>query len=153
MSEFETHRALGIDYGSTRIGLAVSDPSGTIATGLKTIKNSHSAYDEIARIVAENDITVIVIGLPVPLKGGDSKKTQEVRRFRSELQNTVNVPIVFQDERYTSKDAMDTMISMNTTRKQRRDKGRIDEMAAALILQYFLDENRKAQNEDTNGRE
>ncbi len=145
-------RALGIDFGSRRIGLALSDPSGTIATGYKTIECSGSVYDEIAGIVKDKDVAVVVIGLPVSLKGGDSRKTEEVRRFTAKLKKKLNVPVVLQDERFTSKDAMTTMIAMNTTRKQRRDKGRIDEMAAAIILQSFLNAERNRQNENNHGR-
>jgi putative holliday junction resolvase len=152
VNRIESKRILGIDFGSTRIGLALSDPSGTIATGFKTINNTTTVYDEIAGIVTDHEIAVIVIGLPVSLQGGDTKKTEEVRRFSSELRKRIPVPIVFQDERFTSRDAMATMIAMNTTRKQRRNKGRIDEMAAAIILQAFLDTERARQKKDNHGR-
>ncbi len=138
MSEQQEKRILGIDFGSRRIGLALSDPSRTIATGYKTIQFNNAVYDEIAAIVDLKKVRLIVIGFPISLKGGESKKTEEVRRFAAELSKIVSVPIVFQDERFTSKDAMATMITMNTRQKQRRDKGRVDEMAAAIILQSFL---------------
>lgn len=123
--------------------MALSDPSRTIATGYKTMQFNNSVYDEIAALVDLKEVTLIVIGLPVSLKGGDSQKTEEVRRFSVELSKKVSAPIVFQDERFTSKDAMATMITMNTKQKQRRDKGRIDEMAAAIILQSYLNAERK----------
>jgi len=138
VNEHRAKRILGIDFGSRRVGLALSDPSQTIATGYKTIQFNNSIYDEIAAIVDLKEVAVIVIGLPISLKGGDSQKTEEVRRFSAELSKKVNVPVVFQDERFTSKDAMATMIAMNTKQKQRRDKGKIDEMAAAIILQSYL---------------
>jgi len=134
-----TKRALGIDYGTRRVGLALSDQTRTIATGYKTIQYNDRVYTEIARIVDSEDVDIIILGLPVSIEGGDSKKAKEVRRFASDLEKEVHVPIIFQDESYTSKDALDTMIAMNTKQKQRRNKGRIDEMAAALILQSYLD--------------
>lgn len=142
MSESEPKRILGIDFGSKRIGLALSDPSRTIATGYKTIFLSDSVYDELAGIVKEKNVEVIVLGLPVSLKGNDSQKSLEVRRFSSKLSEKLGIPIVFQDERFTSRDALATMIAMNTTKKDRRDKKRIDEMAAAIILQAYLDSER-----------
>jgi len=138
----ETKRVLGVDYGSRRIGLAISDQSRTLATGWKTITNNDTVYDTIGSIVEDKNINLIVFGLPVSIEGGDSKKAQEVKRFAAALEKVVNVPIAFQDESFTSRDAMETMVAMNTTRKQRRDKGRIDVMAAALILQSYLDTQR-----------
>jgi putative holliday junction resolvase len=132
-------RLLGIDFGSKRIGLALSDPTGTIATGYMTIQNDKSSCDRIAEIVDEKEVITIVIGLPISLKGGESQKTKEVRSFSSKLQQHVTVPVVFQDERFTSREAMATMIAMNTTQKQRRQKAKIDEIAAAIILQAYLD--------------
>jgi len=135
-------RLLGIDFGNKRIGLALSDPSGTIATGYMTIQNDEMTYSRIAEIIIEKEVGSNVIGLPITLKGGESQKTKEVRSFSSDLQKKVDVPVVFQDERFTSKNAMATMISMNTTQKQRRQKGKIDEIAAAIILQAYLDEGK-----------
>lgn len=152
MNFTRSERALGIDFGSTRIGLALSDPGGTIATGYKTVRFGASVYEELAEIVKEKDVAVVVVGLPVSLKGGDSRKTKEVRRFTAELEKILTVPVVLQDERFTSQNAMATMIAMDTTKKQRRDKGRIDEMAAALILQSYLDTKRKRQREANHGR-
>jgi len=139
VSDTEPKRALGIDFGSRRIGLAVSDQTRTLATGYTTIENNDEASGNIARIVDEKNIDVIVFGLPVSIEGGDSRKAEEVKRFAADVGKVVNVPIVFHDESFTSRDAMETMIAMNTKRKQRRDKGRIDSMAAALILQSYLD--------------
>lgn len=145
MTKGRVRRILGIDFGKRRIGVAISDPTGTIATGMKTIENDPCAYGEIARIVTENDVSMIVVGYPLTLKGEASKKAAEVRDFLSTLKEHVNVPIRLQDERFTSKEALSMMIDMNTTRKQRREKGKIDEIAAAIILQSFL--NRRKFNE------
>lgn len=139
MNHDHPKRLLGIDFGNKRIGLALSDPSGTIATGYMTIQNDETTYSRISEIVNEKEVGSIVIGLPITLKGGESQKTKEVRNFSSDLQKKVDVPVLFQDERFTTKNAMATMISMNTTQKQRRQKGKIDEIAAAIILQAYLD--------------
>jgi putative holliday junction resolvase len=149
VNEYENGRILGLDYGSVRVGIAISDPSGTIATGLKTLRNDSTLIRRIADLVREHQIGRIVIGLPVSLKGKDSRKTEEVRTFCRALEEHVALPIILQDERYSSKDALATMIEMNTTRKQRRNKGRIDEMAAAIILQSFLDRRNKSKGDLT----
>jgi putative holliday junction resolvase len=149
VNEYENGRILGLDYGSVRVGIAISDPSGTIATGLKTLRNDSTLISRIADLVREHQIGRIVIGLPVSLKGKDSRKTEEVRTFCRALEEHVALPIILQDERYSSKDALATMIEMNTTRKQRRNKGRIDEMAAAIILQSFLDRRNKSKGDLT----
>jgi putative holliday junction resolvase len=149
VNEYENRRILGLDYGTVRVGVAISDPSGSIATGLKTLRNDSTLMNRIADLVREHRIERIVVGLPVSLRGNDSRKTEEVRTFCRKLEEHVALPIVLQDERFSSKDALSTMIAMNTTRKQRRNKGRIDEMAAAIILQSFLDGRNKSKGELT----
>jgi putative holliday junction resolvase len=152
VNSFHTKRMLGIDYGEKRIGVAVSDPSCSIATGLTTIRNDAGAIDAIREIVREKEVSVVVVGLPLSLRGGESAKSAEVRRFSAELERGIDAAVVFQDERFTSRDALATMLAMNTTRKQRREKGRLDEMAAAILLQAYLDRMRHDQNERNHER-
>src|ERR1051325_7303174 len=117
-------RILGIDYGSRRIGIAVSDPLNIIARGVTVIPNSPSKISEIKRIA---------------LEFGVEKIAEEVEEFIRLLASELKVEIVRQDERFTSRIARQTLLDMNVGKMKRRVKGRIDEMASALILQGYLD--------------
>lgn len=136
-------RRLGIDYGDARIGLALSDPSGIIATPLSTIKLSgfpaafSEALNELVAIVEEHDIAVIYVGLPLHLSGGHGESTMKVRNFVTELRTRVSleIPIRFIDERLTTSSAQ---------RRAREDgrsasKENIDQLAATIILESALD--------------
>ncbi len=140
----EYSRYLGIDYGSVRIGLSVSDPLKIIAQGLKTIRNSETAIDEIMAVIAEQDIERIVLGNPLNLKGEMSTKAEEVKVFAAELRERTGKEIIMLDERFTSVMAQRSIISMGTKRSKRQhDKGKVDEVAAAILLQGYLDTLRR----------
>ena len=133
---------LGIDFGTRRIGIAVSDPLNIIARGVTVIKNSPTAVAEIRRLAAEYDVERIVVGVPLTLKGEKGTKAVEVESFAKKIRNVVDVEVVFWDERFTSRTAHETMLAMGVRKKARRLKERIDEMASALILQGYLDNRR-----------
>lgn len=139
MDEYQYRRSLGIDYGERRIGIAVSDPTGTIATPVKTLPNKADSLNVIKQIAADYSVSEIVLGLPLTMKGTDSEKTREVREFKEKLEKICSLPVIFEDERLSSRQASSSLLIMNTTRKQRREKSRVDQMAAALILQSYLD--------------
>jgi len=138
-------RALGIDYGERRIGLALSDPTGLLASPWKTIPNNRNVAvsakrlaDEIRALRAEDEgLGAIVIGLPRRLSGDDNDQTARVRTLAALLADEVVIPITFQDERLTSHDA--GAILAQRERDWRKRKRQLDAMAAALILQDFLD--------------
>jgi putative holliday junction resolvase len=132
-------RILGIDYGSKRIGIAVTDPLNIIARGVKTIFNTSQAIDEIKHIIDEFEVDTIVIGLPLNLKGKKGQQALEVEKFAHVLEITVGREVVYWDERFTSQTSHQTLIDMGVKKKQRQSKSKIDEMAAALILQSYLD--------------
>ncbi|HEY6193078.1 MAG TPA: Holliday junction resolvase RuvX [Bacteroidota bacterium] len=132
-------RILGIDYGSRRIGIAVSDPLNIIARGVTVIPNSPSKISEIKRIALEFGVEKIVVGVPINLKGRSDSMAEEVEEFIRLLASELKVEIVRQDERFTSRIARQTLLDMNVGKMKRRVKGRIDEMASALILQGYLD--------------
>ena len=132
-------RILGIDYGSKRIGIAVSDPLNIIARSVKVILYSHKMFDEIKSLADEFDVAAIVVGMPFTLKGERGSKAGEVMRFIEQLKLVVNVEIIEWDERHTSQDAHQTLRDMGAKKKQRQSKEKIDEMASALILQGYLD--------------
>ncbi len=132
-------RALGIDYGTTRIGIAVSDPLNIIARGLEVIANSPRAVERIRELAEEYDVGVIVVGMPYNLKGEMGKKAQEVELFVSVLRSGAGRDVVTVDERFTSRMAQQTLITMGVKKKARQVKGIVDLTAAALILQHHLD--------------
>jgi putative holliday junction resolvase len=132
-------RILGIDYGSRRIGIAVSDPLNIIARCVTVIPNSPKMIGEIRRIVEEFGAERIVVGVPFNLKGMQGSKAEEVEEFIRLLASELTVEIIRQDERFTSRIARQTLLDMNVGKKKRRSKGTIDEMASALILQGYLD--------------
>jgi len=141
-------RALGVDYGERRIGLALSDATGLLASPWKTVKNGGSVsraaqqlVDEVARLHAENDgLSVIVIGLPRRLNGEPTTLTGHVRQLAAIVGTSIDLPIVLQDERLTSSEA-DELLARRE-RDWRRRKREVDAVAASLILQDYLDGQR-----------
>jgi putative Holliday junction resolvase len=132
-------RILAIDYGSVRIGLAVSDPMKIIATGLRTIPNNARSIDEILTVITEYGISEIIVGNPLLLSGKESKTSVDVNAFVRLLSDRTSIPIALIDERFTSVMAQKTMMSMGVKKKQRQNKARIDEIASAILLQGYLD--------------
>ena len=133
------NRILGIDYGERRVGLALSDPLNIFAKPFLTIdrKLSSDLLKEIKRVIQENSVNQIVIGIPLNMKGMDSKQTVIVREFIKELGTQIKLPIHLQDERLSSKSAKQSLILQN--KSPSRHKESIDSTAACLILQEFLD--------------
>ena len=134
-------RILCLDYGEKRIGLALSDPLKIIAYPYKTIINFglNNLKYEIKKIIANETIESIVIGLPIGLNGKDTIQTQKVREFRLQILD-LNIPIHFEDERLSSLAAAKSMKIEKI--KTGFNKGMIDKRAAAIILQQFLDKKK-----------
>ena len=139
MSSHTEQRIFAIDYGSRRIGLAVSDPLGIIAGGVGTILNTPSMLEELVAIMHDLGVTQIIIGLPLTLKAEFGDSARMVDRFRIELAGKVSIPIETVDERFTSTIAEQTIRDMGVGKKKRRNKGKIDEIAAIILLQGYLD--------------
>ncbi|NUN69812.1 MAG: Holliday junction resolvase RuvX [Bacteroidetes bacterium] len=136
-------RYMGIDYGTVRIGIAVSDPLKIIAQGFTTVPNDGDAIKRILAIVDEQDVERIIIGDPLTLRGEQSSKGEEVAVFVERLRTATPVTIDRADERFTSVMAQRSLVAMGTRKKQRQqNKGKIDEMAAAIMLQGYLDAKR-----------
>ena len=135
-------RSIGIDYGTKRIGVAVSDPLGIIAKGVATIPNSPRFFDELRAIVLEYDPETIVIGMPLNLKGEAGMSASAAEEFAGRIEREFGLPVVRSDERFTSKRAQETLREMGVRKKARQSKAVIDSMAAALILQGYLDARR-----------
>jgi len=135
-------RILGIDYGERRIGLALSDPTATIAQPLPTLtrrRGKRPPVQAIAEIVRTNDVAHVVIGLPLTLAGDENEWTAEVRAFGNALAERAGVPVTYIDERFTSVRAEQAVRASGLKRSQREEKARVDAAAAILILQAFLD--------------
>ena len=133
-------RILGIDYGNSRIGLAISDPKKVIAFPHSTIqiKDVAGIKKVIREIIKKKEVEAIVIGLPLGLNGKDTTQTKIVRNFKNKV-DELNIPTFFQDERYSSISAKKTLISQKI--KTGYNKDLIDRTAAAILLQQYLDFN------------
>lgn len=134
-------RVLALDYGLRRIGVAVTDPTRTIASPLTTLKRREGKrppWAEIARIVEEQEVAEFVVGLPLNLDGEEGEWAAEVREFGAQLARRFERPIHWIDERLTSVMAERAVRGLGLRKGQREEKERIDAAAAALILQAFL---------------
>lgn len=135
-------RILGIDFGERRVGLAISDPSATIAQPLPAITRrpgKRPPVDAIARIAEEQQATGIVIGLPLTPEGEESDWTRAVRAFGERLGERTGLPVHYVDERLSSVRAERAIRSLGLRKRERERKTRVDTAAAMLILQAFLD--------------
>ncbi len=140
-------RILGIDYGDKRIGIAISDPMCIIATALDYIRNDDNTIDKILKLTKIYDVEMVVVGLPLNLKGERGAKSIQVYDFIQNLKQKTDLKVVEWDERFTTKIARQTIMQMGLKKKQRQDKSKIDSMAATILLQSFLDSNYKLKNE------
>ena len=135
-------RILGIDYGDSRVGLALSDPTKTIASPYQTILNEgeERLLHKLKNIISEKDIECLVLGLPIGLNGQDTQQTKKVREFALAIQ-VIELPIFLQDERLSSQSAAKSLREQNI--KTGHNKHLVDERAAAIFLQQYLDYSNK----------
>ncbi len=131
------NRALGIDYGDVRIGIALSDPLKIISKPFITLKNDDTFFDEFKKITQEKDVDTIVVGYPVGMKGQITKQTEKVDSFIKILQENIDIEILTIDERLSSVSAKNSLILQGV--KTGHNKALIDDTSAAIILQEFLD--------------
>jgi putative Holliday junction resolvase len=130
-------RYLAIDYGLKRTGLAICDDGESIPSPLKVLTEPKLLIDSIVKIAKEEEAGAIVIGLPLNMDdASEGPMTKRVREFAGELERQIDLQIFFQDERLSSFDAEGKMAGLYTRKKK---KGRLDAVAAASILQAFLD--------------
>jgi putative holliday junction resolvase len=137
-------RYLSIDYGNKKTGLAICDQTETIVSPFASLPTSTELIGKIINIIKEENVEAIVVGLPLNMDdsvGPQAKKTQE---FVGQIKKKIDKPIFFQDERLSTFAAREKMIPMELTRKKK--KGRIDALAAAEILQAFLDSKKGTNN-------
>ncbi len=136
-------RILGIDHGNRRIGLALSDPLQIISKPYSTITflSMRDVILKLKKIIKEEDIEKIVLGLPKGMRGQNTSQTKIVREFAVLLREETELHVEFEDERLSSISAQKALIYQGV--KTGRNKGRIDETAAAIILQQYLDTQRR----------
>jgi putative Holliday junction resolvase len=133
---------MGVDFGAKRIGMAISDPTNTVATPLETLIRRVGKRPPIARMTAiaeEHEVGQIVVGLPLGLDGEENDWCAEVREMGDKLADRVGAPVAYVDERLTSVRAERALRDVGLRKQQRREKQRVDAAAAQLILQAWLD--------------
>jgi len=136
-------RIIGIDYGTKRIGLAITDPLCIFASPLKTVRTNEfdSFIEEFSKI---ESIDEFVIGYPVTLNNKASESVKYVNPFIKKIEKSFpGKPVHLVDERFTSGMALKTMVEGGVRKKQRQDKAMVDKISAAIILQSFLDKRQK----------
>jgi putative holliday junction resolvase len=133
-------RILGVDLGDVRVGLAVSDPEGTVATPLATLPAGDDVASDIARVAREHSVSRVVVGLPRTLAGREGRAAQHARRVAAALAEK-GLEVDMWDERFTSAEAERAMLETGAKRRERR--GAADRVAATLILQAYLDSRRQ----------
>jgi putative holliday junction resolvase len=137
-------RILAVDHGEKRIGLALSDETATIATPLKVVEHVARAIDaaQVADIAAQNDVKLIVVGQSFDEDGNPNPAGRRAGRFADELKNQTNIPIEMWDESFSTQEARAARIQLGISRKKRA--GHQDVFAAVVILQSYLEANRKS---------
>lgn len=144
-------RVLGIDYGERRIGVAVSDPTGTFATPLPTLtrrRGKRPPMGALRTLARDHDAIALVVGLPLAADGTETEWCAAVRRFGDRLGSGLALDVYYVDERMTSARAERVVRSLALPRRKREQKERVDAAAAALILQRWLDTGGKIASSD-----
>lgn len=139
-------RILGLDFGSKTVGVAVSDPTGLIATGLEIIRREKETklrrtYARIEELCTEYGVEKIVLGLPLNMNGTEGERVIKTKAFAENIERRTGLPIVFVDERLTTVEADELMMDLGIRREER--KAHVDRIAAAYILQTYLDSIRE----------
>jgi putative Holliday junction resolvase len=132
-------RILGLDHGTRRIGVAVSDETKTIATPLEFIpaEAMDKVIERLQQLIRERDVELILIGMPRNMDGSYGPATEKVKEFIAAIQPHITAPVKTWDERLTSVMANRALLEGNIRRDQRKQK--VDKMAAAILLQSYLD--------------
>ena len=135
-------RILAVDHGEKQIGLALSDPTATIASPYKVIKHVSRLMDaaQVANLAAENEAALIVVGQSFDEEGKPNLAGRRAAKFAETLKEQTQIPVILWDESFSTQDARATRIEMGVSRKKRA--GHMDELAAVMILRSYLDVNR-----------
>ena len=132
-------RVLGVDYGDVRTGIAISDPTGFLAGGLMTIRETYDLRlaDEIVSIASKNGVERIVLGNPVNMDGSEGFRSEHAKALKALLEERTEIPVILFDERCTTQ-AAHTIMNLTDTRGKKR-KAAVDTLSAEIILQNYLD--------------
>jgi len=131
-------RILAIDYGIKRTGLAVTDELQIIASGLTTVP-TETIFTFLTDYFTKENVNKVLVGEPKQMNGQPSESTPIIEKFVAEFKEKFpTIPVIRVDERFTSKIAFQTMIASGLSKKQRQNKGLVDEIAATILLQDFL---------------
>lgn len=132
-------RILAVDHGEKRIGLALSDPTATLASPLRVIKHVSRLLDavQVANLAVENEVGLIVIGQSFDEEGNPNLAGRRAAKFADALKEQTKIPIELFDESFSTQDARATRIEMGVSRKKRA--GHMDELAAVMILRSYLE--------------
>lgn len=132
-------RIMAFDYGTKRVGIAVTDPMQIIANGLTTI-HPKDILEFLKKYLSTESVGTFVVGEPKQMDGTDSQSAQHVRGFVNLLnKNFPNIPIKMMDERFTSKMASAAILQSGVNKKARQDKGLVDTVSATIILQSYME--------------
>ena len=132
-------RILAIDYGTKRVGIAVTDPEKLVANPLTTVPTK-DIIEFLSKYLLEEDVESIVVGMPRDLFNNDSHSTPAVKQFVNQLKRKFEAyPLHLHDERFTSKMALDAMIRSGSSKRDRRKKENIDKLSATIILQSYME--------------
>lgn len=137
------YRVMALDYGDVRIGIALSDVTRFLASGYEnyTRVNLERDLQHIADIISNNNVKIVVLGLPINMDGSKGVRVEKTYEFAEKLKEYTSAKIEFLDERLTSVSAEKILISADVSRKKRKDV--LDKLSATIILQDFLDMNSK----------
>ena len=140
-------RVAGIDFGTVRIGIAISDPGRSIASPFENYTRRGEKQDakHFQDLALEERVSLFVVGLPVHLDGRESQKSAEARDFGKWLQNATGVPVEFYDERFTTAEAESALLAAEMTKKRR--KKRLDMLAAQIMLSGYLESGQNSIDE------
>lgn len=140
-------RIAAIDYGTVRLGVAVTDPDQRLASPLENYTRRGEAQDArwLAELAAQERLVGIVVGLPVHTNGLESQKSLEARRFGAWLQQVTSLPVCYFDERYTTAHAEDLLRTAEFTKKRRKE--RLDKLAAQILLTAYLESSSRGLSE------
>lgn len=141
-SRFNLMRILAVDHGEKHIGLAISDPTATIASPLTVLKHTSRLMDaaQVASLAAENGVALIVIGQSYDEEGKPNLAGRRAAKFAEALKGQAQIPVVLWDESFSTQEARAARIEMGVSRKKRA--GHLDELAAVMILKSYLEANK-----------
>lgn len=141
-------RYLAIDYGTKRTGLAICDAGETLASPLAVIDSRRKLLTRIAEIVKAENVEAVVLGLPLNMTGSEGPQTKLTQKFADQLRSSLPLPVYLQDERLSSFAAEEKLAPANLTRGKQKE--RLDAVAAAEILEAFLEQKRSPADPGTN---